>query len=111
MRTNVVAIAACIIAARLLTAEPSQTEQDEYTQYELLAPDTASFKTTYEATATTPRATLFFNPIRKCSVASDEAVFDMTTGAPLQVEQVSSVDAKTSGLTAAVSGNEYNRVP
>ena len=110
MRTNVVAIAACIIAARLLTAEPSQTEQDEYTQYELLAPDTASFKITYEATATTPGARLFFNPIRKGSVASDEAVFDMMTGAPLQFERVSSVEAKTSGLTDADSGSDYIRV-
>jgi len=110
MRTNVVAIAACIIAARLLTAEPSQTEQDEYTQYELLAPDTASFKITYEVTATTPGARLFFNPIRKGSVASDEAVFDMMTGAPLQFEQVSSVEAKTSGLTDADSGSDYIRV-
>jgi len=110
MRTNVVAIAACIIAARLLTAEPSQTEQDEYTQYELLAPDTASFKITYEATATTPGARLFFNPIRKGSVASDEAVFDMMTGAPLQFEQVSSAEAKTSGLTDADSGSDYIRV-
>ena len=110
MRTNVVAIAACIIAARLLTADPSQKEQDEYTQYELLAPDTASFKITYEVTATTPGARLFFNPIRKGSVASDEAVFDMMTGAPLQFEQVSSVEAKTSGLTDADSGSDYIRV-
>jgi len=110
MRTNVVAIAACIIAARLLTAEPSQTEQDEYTQYELLAPDTASFKITYEVTATTPGARLFFNPIRKGSVASDEAVFDMMTSAPLQFEQVSSAEAKTSGLTDADSGSDYIRV-
>src|SRR5438552_8379654 len=110
MRTNVVAIAACIIAARLLTAEPSQTEQDEYTQYELLAPDTASFKITYEVTATTPGARWFFNPIRKGSVASDEAVFDMMTGAPLQFEQVSSAEAKTSGLTDADSGRDYIRV-
>ena len=33
-----------------------QTEQDEYTKYELLAPDTASFAIDYEVTATTPGA-------------------------------------------------------
>src|SRR6201989_3655431 len=51
---------------------PRQTEQDEYTRYELLAPDTASFKIDYEVTATTPGARAFWNPIRKGSVASDE---------------------------------------
>lgn len=40
-------------------AQSSQTEQDEYTQYELLAPGTLSFKITYLVTATTPGATLF----------------------------------------------------
>jgi len=34
----------------------AQTEADEYTRYELLAPETASFKITYEVTATTPGA-------------------------------------------------------
>src|ERR1700753_3429971 len=63
-----------------------QTKQDEYTRYELLAPDTASFKIDYEVTATTPGARAFWNPIRKGSVASDEAVFDLMTGAPLRFE-------------------------
>ncbi len=95
-----------------LAAEPppSQTEQDEYTQYELLAPETASFKITYEVTATTPGATAFFNPIRKGSVASDEAVFDMMTGAPLKFEQVSGAQAKESGLPDADAESDYIRV-
>ena len=66
------------IAAVLLTAlaafaqaESKQTSQDDYTLYELLAPDTASFKITYEVSATTPGAEAFFNPIRKGSVASE----------------------------------------
>src|ERR1700758_193383 len=49
-----------------------QTEADEYPRYELLAPDTASFKISYEVSAATPGATVFFNPIRKGSLASDE---------------------------------------
>ena len=91
-------------------AAPSQTEQDEYTQYELLAPETASFKITYEVTATTPGATAFFNPIRKGSVASDEAVFDMMSGAPLKYEQVSGAQAKESGLADADPESDYIRV-
>ena len=73
-----------LLLAQLAHAAAPQSEQDEYTLYDLLAPETASFKITYEVTATTPGATAFFNPIRKGSVASDEAVFDMMTGAPLR---------------------------
>src|SRR5712671_4518121 len=81
-----------------LAAQPRQTSQDEYTLYELLAPETASFKIDYEVTATTPGATSFFNPIRKGSVASDESVFDMMTGAPLKFEQITGEQAKAHGL-------------
>ncbi len=91
-------------------AAESQTEQDEYTQYELLGPETASFKITYEVTATTPGATAFFNPIRKGSVASDEAVFDMMSGAPLKFEQVSGAQAKETGLADADPESDYIRV-
>jgi hypothetical protein len=79
------------------TATPSaakQTETDEYTRYELLAPETASFKIYYEVTATTPGAKFFYNPIRKGSAASDEAVFDSMTGTPLAFEVVSGTDAR-----------------
>jgi hypothetical protein len=77
-----------------------QTEMDEYTRYELLAPETASFKIYYEVTATTPGATFFYNPIRKGSAASDEAVFDSMTGAPLRFEVVSGTDARKDPLMA-----------
>src|SRR4051812_32563550 len=87
-----------------------QTEQDEYTRYELLAPDTASFKIDYEVTATTPGARSFWNPIRKGSVASDEAVFDVMTGAPLKFEQVTGAQAKAHGLGDAELDSEYIEV-
>jgi hypothetical protein len=70
-----------------------QTETDEYTRYELLAPETASFKIHYEVTATTPGAKYFYNPIRKGSIASDEAVFDAMTGEALRFEVVSGAEA------------------
>ncbi len=107
-----VILTACFAAVLPVVAEPepSQTEQDEYTQYELLAPETASFKITYEVTATTPGATAFFNPIRKGSIASDEAVFDMMTGMPLKFEQVSGAQAKESGLPDADAESDYIRV-
>jgi hypothetical protein len=75
-----------------------QTETDEYTRYELLAPETASFKIYYEVTATTPGAKFFYNPIRKGSTASDEAVFDSMTGTPLPFEVVSGSEARKDPL-------------
>ena len=93
-----IAAAAMALAASAGAQGLRQTEQDEYTLYELLAPDSASFKIDYEVTATAAGARWFWNPIRKGSVASDEAVFDLMTGAPLKFEQVSGAQAKAHGL-------------
>jgi len=54
----------------------TQTETDEYTRYELLAPGSAKFKITYEVTATTAGAKYYYNPIRKGSTATEESVLD-----------------------------------
>src|SRR5215472_16844722 len=81
-------------------AAAKQTEADEYTRYELLAPDSASFKIVYEVSAATAGAKVFYNPIRKGSVASDEAVFDAMTGEPLHFEVVSGADARKDPLMA-----------
>ncbi|HEY2684408.1 MAG TPA: hypothetical protein VGI93_12910 [Steroidobacteraceae bacterium] len=81
-----------------LPSATTQTETDEYTRYELLAPETSSFKITYEVTATTAGAKFFYNPIRKGSVASDEHVIDAMTGAPLKFEVVSGEQARKDAL-------------
>jgi hypothetical protein len=105
---------ACAVAAQPQTPAESkaqpETEQDEYTQYELLAPESASFKIVYEVTAITPGAKLFWNPIRKGSVASDEAVFDVFTGAPLMFDQVNGATAKEHGLGDADLASDYIEV-
>jgi hypothetical protein len=75
-----------------------QTETDEYTRYELLAPETASFKIYYEVTATTAGAKFFYNPIRKGSAASDESVYDAMLGAPLHFAVVSGAQARMDPL-------------
>jgi len=79
-------------------ATVGQTETDEYTRYELLAPETASFKIYYEVTATTAWAKFFYNPIRKGSVATDESVYDAMSGKPLQFEVVSGAEAGKDAL-------------
>jgi hypothetical protein len=88
-----------------------QTEADEYTRYELLAPDTASFKITYEVTATTAGAKYFYNPIRKGSIASDESVYDAALGTPLHFEVVHGTAARTDPLMPdADPATDYIRV-
>src|SRR5215813_1341648 len=84
------------------TSAPSrkQTEADEYTRYELLTPESASFKILYEVSAATAGAKVFYNPIRKSSVASDEAVFDAMTSEPLRFEVVSGAEARKDPLMA-----------
>ena len=89
----------CIHAQRGTgTAGPRQTQSDDYTRYELLAPGTGKFRILYEVTATTPGATQFFNVIRKGSVASDEAVYDRMTGAPLRFDEVGQEVARAGGV-------------
>lgn len=88
-----------------------QTETNEYTRYELLAPETASFRISYEVTATTAGAQAFYNPIRKGSAASDESVIDLMTGEKLPFEVVTGEDAKKDPLMAeADAGTNYIKV-
>lgn len=100
---TILALFGCVILrAQQISTTPAaaakQTETDEYTRYELLAPESASFKISYEVTATTPGAKFFYNPIRKGSTASDEAVFDSMTGDPLHFEVVSGAEARKDAL-------------
>ena len=79
--------ASVLLGLMSLIAAPvraQNTAEDEYTRYELLAPETNSFRITYDVSAVTPGATYYFNPIRKGSQASDESVVDLMTGAPLE---------------------------
>ncbi|MGH8138710.1 MAG: hypothetical protein ACREVV_11020 [Steroidobacteraceae bacterium] len=79
-------------------AAVSQTQGDEYTRYELLAPETASFRIYYEVSATTAGAKFYYNPIRKGSSASDESVYDAMLGKPLHFEVVSGAEARKDAL-------------
>src|SRR4051812_11959507 len=109
MTKSLAAFAVTVTLAAPLQAQ-RQTQQDEYTEYALLAPDTASFKILYDVSSTTAGATTFFNPIRKGSVASDESVFDLMTGEPLKFEQVTGTEARTTGLPNADLDTDYIRV-
>jgi hypothetical protein len=91
-------------------APRAPTQTDEYTRYELLAPETAQFRILYEVTAITPGALYYFNPIRKGSVASDESVIDRMSGKPLKFEEVSGADARAAGMERADLDTRYIKV-
>lgn len=100
-----------ILAAQPAIAQPArQTQADDYTRYELLAPGSGKFRILYEVTATTAGATHFFNAIRRGSVASDERVTDVMTGQPLRFEVVNGRVAREGGVRGADSTAEYIRV-
>jgi hypothetical protein len=102
-----------VLAIALVPVSPAAAQnrsEDEYTRYELLAPETASFKIVYDVTAVTPGARYYFNPIRIGSVASDESAIDLATGAPLKFDEVSGAEARESGLKNAAVDGRYIRV-
>jgi hypothetical protein len=105
----------CASAAPAPVAGPAAApgppvDADEYTRYELLAPDSSQFHILYEVTAIAPGTTVYFNPIRRGSVASGERVIDRMTGEALRFEVVSSEEARRSGLPDAEAGTDYIRI-
>jgi hypothetical protein len=93
-----------------VTVAPRQTQADDYTAYELLAPDRQQFRILYDVTATTPGARFFFNAIRKGSEATDERVLDLATGAALKFEVVSGEQARREGLPGAALDTDYIKI-
>jgi hypothetical protein len=111
MTTTIRSAVLLLLLLLCATAPRAQNRsEDEYTRYELLAPETSSFKIVYDVTAVTPGAKYYFNPIRRGSVATDESVIDLSTGAPLKFEEISGADAKQSGLANADAEGRYIRV-
>lgn len=97
-------------AAAPAQAAAPEREEDEYTRYELLDPQSARFRILFEVTADEPGATFYFNPIRKGSEASDESVRDLATSRPLPFEVVSGEEARASGLPEADLEGSYIRI-
>ena len=108
-RLGALIVAVALAAGFCAQAQSIPQEADGYTRYELLAPGSGKFRIIYDITAVRPGATAFFNPIRKGSIASDESVVDLASGAPLTFRQVSGAAAK-SELADADPGNDYIRV-
>ncbi len=107
MRQLVVVV---VLAAAVAPAAAQQTEEDEYTRYELLAPDTQQFAIVYDVTATTAGARYYFNPIRRGSEATDERVIDLMSGESLKFDVVNGAEARKGGHATADPETSYIRV-
>ncbi len=110
MRSLPIALLALAAPIALRSQPARQTQSDDYTRYELLAPGSGKFRILYEVTATTAGATHFFNVIRRGSVASDERVTDARTGRALTFDIVSGAVARDGGVRNADSAGQYIRV-
>ena len=111
MRPALAAVMACGLAVSAAAqTPPRQAQEDDYTRYELLAPDSAQFRILYEVSATTAGAPFFFNAIRKGSIATDESVVDLMTGQQLKWEVVSGAQARKEGHPAADLETEWLKV-
>src|SRR5918995_3127364 len=108
--TSALALFLFLAAPSLAQTPQRQTQEDDYTRYELLGPDTAQFRIFYEVTAPTAGAAYFFNAIRKGSIATDERVTDMMTGQPLKWEIVNGAQARKEGHPTADLETEWLKV-
>jgi len=84
-----------------------QTQSDSYTRYELLSPETQSFRIIYDVSATTPGVRYYFNTLRKGSQHIVEAVTDLYSGDALRWRVVDGLEAREYGYTAAEEDTDY----
>ncbi len=106
-------VVVCLLAQSLLlcaAAGAQQTEEDDYTRYELLAPETQQFAIVYDVTATSAGARYYYNPIRKGSEATEERVIDLMSGETLKFDVVSGGEARSGGHQRADADTHYIRV-
>lgn len=87
-----------------------QTQDDDYTRYELLQPGSGKFRILYEVTATSPGATFFWNVIRKGSIATNERVINPENGEPLPFEIVNGEKARQNGHRRAALDTDYIQI-
>lgn len=100
------AFATCLALAAPVHAQSS------YTLYELLEPGSAKFKITYDVSTARAGAEYYLNPIRAGSIATDESVWDLSTGDELFFEVITGAQAKAERLASprTPDENEYIKV-
>jgi len=90
--------------------QAQQTQTDSYTQYELLAPDTQSFRIVYDVSGTTSGAKYYWNTLRKGSEHTINKVWDLFSGKTLVWEIVDGKTAAQNGLATASEDTDYLQV-
>ena len=93
-------------------ASPSNTgsawHTDEYVRYELLAPDTSSFRMAFEVSVTRAGAREYADPIRPGTEIANVSAVDLMTGHPLDVRKTAA--AMTVALARPVPANGQGRI-
>ncbi len=110
---NIVKIAIILILCSNITVISQtfrQTQKDSYTRYELLDPESNSFRIYYDVSATTAGADYYFNSIRHGSEAIVHGVSDLMTGENLEWDVVNGGTAKMSGHETANLERHYIRI-
>jgi hypothetical protein len=90
-----------LIAALVMAWLVPASAAEDYTLYELLAPESHQFAITYDTTARREGDLYYLNPIRPGSVATKESVIELSTGKALEFETVTGKEAKAAGILPA----------
>lgn len=98
----------CVLVGISINAQ--QTQTDSYTQYELLDPESQSFRIIYDVSGTTTGAKYYWNTLRKGSEHVVDNVWDLFSGKQLQWDIVSGTTAKQNGLTRASEDTDYLQI-
>ena len=100
-----------VLAPTAVADTSVQTSKDAFTRYELLSPDTHSFRIYYDVSAATEGATRYYNPIRRGSDPDVHGVYDRMTGESMEWSLVDGADARSSELLPdAEPDSQYIRV-
>lgn len=102
----------CIGITQLILAQTSfiQTQSDSYTRYELLAPESQSFRIIYDVSATAEGANYYFNTLRRGSEHTVSAVYDLMTGEELEWKIVEGNEAMKNGHERARADTDYLQI-
>lgn len=107
MRIYFLSICSLCLSFSLPAQQFRQTQTDSYTRYELLSPESQSFRIIYDVSATAAGSTKYFNTLRAGSDHIVDAVWDLASGKELKWEIVDGKKAKANGLSFAQDAGEY----
>lgn len=93
-----------------IAIQAQQTQNDSYTQYELLEPESQSFRIVYDVSATTANSTYYWNTLRRGSEHEINKVWDLFSGEELQWQIVDNEKAKQNGLSSASDDTDYLQI-